>query len=313
MFNPLHRMLLATALLPATALAAPPPGPDIRTEDATRFYAMYDAAGGKPSVTQLQQYLDDGTPGLAEFVTLRRVTAQRIAERIAADPAMYDKARQCLDELPAVRKRLVQVFVNLQRLYPDARFPPVTIAVGRGRPVGLTSPSGVLIGLEALCAADFMNPNAQDRFVQTARVDFEPNDPDNNVLRMSLVEGIAELVTELVSGEVGNGRHAQWTRGKEARIESAFALDLDSTNLTPWLYNYQPGSDEPYDLGYWVGYRIAKAYYLKADDKRAALRRLLLQDDPKAILEESGWAPGMWMPAKAPAPVDVPLFLHGSS
>lgn len=313
MFNRLQWTLLALVLLPAATLAAAQPGPDIRIEDATRFYAMYDAADGKPSVAQLQQYLDGGTPGLAEFVTLRRVTAQRIADRIATDPAMYDKARHCLDELPLVRKRLVQVFANLQRLYPDARFPPVTIAVGRGRPVGLTSPSGVLIGLEALCAADFMNPNAQDRFVyviaheyihiqQTARTDFEPGDPAGNVLRMSLVEGIAEFVTELVSGEVANGRHAQWTRGREAHIESAFALDMDSTNLKPWVYNYQPGSDEPYDLGYWVGYRIAKAYYLKADDKRAAVRRLLLQDDPKAILEESGWVPGMWMPAKAPAP-----------
>lgn len=313
MFNSLQRMLLGIALLPSAPLAAAPQGPDIRIDDTTRFYALYDSAKGKPTVAQLQQYLEGGTPGLAEFATLRRVTAQRIADQIAAEPAMYANARQCLAELPVVRERLVQVFANLQQLYPQARFPPVTIAVGRGRPVGLISPGGVIIGLEALCAAEFMNPNAQDRFVhvitheyihlqQTASTDFTSDDPDATVLRVSLLEGIAEFVTELVSGNVGNGRHAQWTRGREARIESAFALDMDSTNLKPWLYNYQPGSSEPYDLGYWVGYRIAKAYYQQASDKRAAVRELLQQDDPKGILEASGWAPGMWLPAKAEAP-----------
>lgn len=312
MFTPLQRIVFAMALLPTVALAAAQ-GPDIRTDDAIRFYAIYDAAKGKPSVAQLQHYLDGGTPGLGELASLRRVTAQRIADQIAADPAMYAKARQCLSELPAVRARLVQVFATLQRLYPQARFPPVTIAVGRGKPVGLTSPGGVIIGLEALCAADFMNPNAQDRFVhvitheyihiqQTASTDFAPDDPAATVLRLSLVEGIAEFVTELVSGNVGNGRHAQWTRGREAHIENAFALDMDSTNLTPWVFNYQPGSNEPYDLGYWVGYRIAKAYYVQASDKHIAVRELLQQEDPKAIVEASGWAPGMWLPAKVELP-----------
>ncbi|KAG0933397.1 hypothetical protein G6F31_016323 [Rhizopus arrhizus] len=154
-----------------------------------------------------------------------------------------------------------------------------------------------------------MNPNVQDRFVhviaheyvhvqQTGLTDFEPGDPHATVLRVSLGEGIAEFITELISGNVGNGRHAAWTRGREVHIESAFALDLDSTDLSPWLYNYTPGSQEPYDLGYWVGYRIAKAYYLQARDKRDAVRALIQQDNPKAILAASGWTPGMWMPAK---------------
>ncbi len=96
-----------------------------------------------------------------------------------------------------MKQRLTQVFSNLQVIYPQAAFPPVTIAVGRGRPVGLTSKSGVIIGLEALCAADFMNPNVQDRFVhviaheyvhiqQTGLTDFEPGDPHATVLRVSL-------------------------------------------------------------------------------------------------------------------------------
>ena len=304
------RCLLALAVAGASAVAvAAPAGPEILTSDASRFYALYDASGGRPSVDQLEQYLAQGTPSLAAFARLRRVSAERIAGAMAREPALYANGRTCLAELPAVRQRLVQVFANLRAIYPQARFPPVAIAVGRGRPVGLTHAGGVIIGLEALCAADFMNPNVQDRFVhviaheyvhlqQTTLTDFEPGDPRATVLRVSLAEGIAEFIAELVSGNVGNGRHAAWTHGREVHIESAFALDVDSTDLSPWLYNYKPGSQEPYDLGYWVGYRIAKAYYLKAKDKRSAIRGLIQQNDAKAILAQSGWTPGMWMPAK---------------
>lgn len=242
------RGLLALACAGAVGVAAAAPaGPQILTEDVGRFYAIYDSAEGKPSVAQLRGYMAEGSTGLAELAKARRVTAERIAEAIANQPALYAQGRNCLAELPAVKQRLVQVFANLQAIYPQTTFPPVTIAVGRGRPVGLTSKSGVIIGLEALCAADFMNANVQDRFVhviaheyvhiqQTGLIDVEPGDPRATVLRISLGEGIAEFITELISGNVGNGRHAAWTRGREVHIESAFALDLDSTDLSPWLY-----------------------------------------------------------------------------
>jgi hypothetical protein len=39
---------------------------------------------------------------------------------------------------------------KLGRLYPEARFPPVTIAVGRGKPVGIGSAAtGLQIGIES--------------------------------------------------------------------------------------------------------------------------------------------------------------------
>ncbi|MEG0185951.1 MAG: DUF2268 domain-containing putative Zn-dependent protease [Stenotrophomonas sp.] len=304
------RCLLALAIGGALGTAhAAGPGPEILSTDATRFYALYETTAGRPSVAQLEQYLAEGTPSLREFARLRRVTAPRIAEAMLRDPSMYANGRTCLAELPAVRQRLVQVFANLQAIYPQAKFPPVAIVVGRSKPIGMTYPKGVVIGLEALCAAEFMNANAQDRFVhviaheyvhiqQSGVSEYTPGDPQATVLRESLGEGIAEFIAELVSGNVGNGRHAAWTRGREVHIESAFALELDSTDLKPWLYNYTPGSQEPYDLGYWVGYRIAKAYYLQAKDKREAVRALIEQDNPKTILEASGWTPGMWMPAK---------------
>jgi hypothetical protein len=300
------RALILAAICSAWSAAAATP--EIRTGDVTRFYALYDATGGRPSVAQLDAYLAEGSPSLREFAQLRRVTGERIAAQIEAHPAMYENARQCLDVLPAVERRLTDALAKLSNLYPAADYPPVAIVVGRGRPVGIVNPSGATIGLEALCAADFMNPDPEDRFVHViaheyvhtqqpmAREPLEPGDARATVLRMSLLEGAAEFVSELVSGGVGNARHVEWTRGRERQIESDFLADAHGTDLGPWMFNYRPGSDAPYDLGYWVGYRIVKAYYTQAEDKRAALGRIIDMDDPEAFLRESGWQPGMALP-----------------
>ena len=103
-----------------------PPGPQILTTDASRFYALYDSTGGKPSVAQLAGYLAEGSPGLSELAKARRVTPERMAEAIASQPGVYAQGRSYLAELPAVKQRLVQVFGNLQAIYPQSAFPPVT-------------------------------------------------------------------------------------------------------------------------------------------------------------------------------------------
>lgn len=297
--------LLGAALLSACLpFAAHAVEPEIRTDDVERFYALYNAADGHPSVAQLDEYLAQGSPSLKEFAQLRRVTGERIAAQIASDPAMYQNARQCLALLPKVKQRVATALRKLGELYPQAKFPPVAIVVGRGKPVGITNPSGVTVGLEALCAADFMNPDPEDRFVRViaheyahiqqpiASQDLPEGDPRANVLVMSLTEGGAEFVAELIAGGVANPGLAGRVRGQEKAVGEAFLREQDSPDFSQWMYNYRKGSDAPYDQGYWVGYRIARAYYRRADDKRAALAEILLMPDPKAFLAKSGWTPG---------------------
>lgn len=84
------------------------------------------------------------------------------------------------------------------------------------------------------------------------------------------------------------------TKGREQEIESAFVPDVDKHDISKWLYNST--MEQPSDLGYWVGYRIVKAYYLRAADKKAAVREILQMRDPKAFLAKSGWTPGMALP-----------------
>ena len=66
---------------------------------------------------------------------------------------------------------------------------------------------------------------------------------------------------------------------------------MDKTDLSDWLFNGTV--EKPGDLGYWVGYRVAKSYYQRATDKKQALREIIEMTDAKAFLARSGWHPGI--------------------
>lgn len=277
--------------------------PAIHIEDTTLFYQVYDAASGHPTAGQLQHdYIDKGTDGLRRFLDQRHTTAARIEKAISDQPQIYVGARKCLAALPNVRIRVSAALAKLGRLYPAAKFPPITIAVGRGKPVAIADETGVMIGLEALCGVTWMNPNIENRFtyviaheymhVQQALASpafYGKEKP--TVLEESLIEGAAEFMGKLTSGGASYEYFPAMTKGREKQIETAFAADEDDTNLSKWLYN---GTiDKPNDLGYWVGSRIVKSYYDHAANKRAAIRDIIEMKDAHAFLAKSGWQPGM--------------------
>lgn len=274
--------------------------PVVSTSDVERFYAIYEAADGKPTADQLQRdYLDQGTDGLKHFASIRKITGERIAKAIVDRPEIYVRARECVAVLPAAKTRVGSALNRFSELYSGARFPPVTISIGRGRPVAVAGPNdGINIGLEALCATTFINPDVEDRLVRVMVHEFihvqqDPalTDKENaTVLDVSLVEGSAEFVTELLTGDVAYAYMADLVKGQELEIETRFQADMASTDLSKWLYNSTPSN--PQDLGYWVGYRIAKAYYSNAKDKRQALEEIITMSDARAILAGSGWKPG---------------------
>lgn len=293
---------IACIAIAATAQNATTRGaaPEVHTEDVDRFYKIYDAAGGHPTAEQLQRdYIDAGSEGLHNLAKLRNVTGARIADTLSKHPEVYSSARRCLKVLPRVRKRVDAALRTLVRLYPQARTPPVTIAVSRGKPVGVGSPvTGLQIGLEALCGAEWMNPNVEDRFVHVIAHEYAHvqqvaalvDDEHPTVLERSLIEGAAEFTAELTSGKTGYSHFGPLTKGREKEIETAFAADVDKTELSRWVDNST--MEKGNDLGYWVGYRIVKAYYRHAADKQQALREILELTDPKAFLAKSGWRPG---------------------
>jgi hypothetical protein len=274
---------------------------EIQTEDVTRFYALYEAAGGAPTAEQIQRdYLDVGSAGLRRLTQARNVNADNIARAVATTPELYTNARECLAALPRIRARLERTFDNLLEIYPEASRPPVTILVSRGRPVAIAGPdTGVQVALEALCsdfAAKYLGADIDDRFVNLVAHEYvhvqQPPERENpTVLERAIEEGIAEFVGERIAGGVSNVAVHDSAGGREAEIERRFALGIDQTDLSAWFDNTT--TDDVGQLGYWVGYRIARAYYQNTADKRVAVREMMHVTDAHAFLMRSGWRPGI--------------------
>lgn len=292
----------AWIMVAVSAPASTPHPVEVRTSDVAAFYRLYDAADGKPSGNTLQQdYINKGTNGVRQFVPYRIISGEVLAKEVSSEEAVYRQARSCKEVLPAVKAKLQGAFRRLAVLDPRATFPPVTILIGRNNSGGTTGKSGVLIGLEVVCRSSWLQSDLTDRLyhliaheyghVQQSP-DLDEDSENTTVLKQSLIEGVAELVGQLTSGQVSNVHLQTWTAGRAKEIDQRFLADADKKDISAWLYNGVGTPDKPGDLGYWVGYRIAKAYYDKAVNKRAALRTLLDLKDPTMVLNDSGWQPG---------------------
>ena len=106
-----------------------------------------------------------------------------------------------------------------------------------------------------------------------------------------MLEGVAEFVAELISGKVAYSHLPALVAGREHDIESRFLRERSLRQHSGWIGG--GSTEQPGELGYWVGYRIAKAYYRHSEDKSKAIREILEMRDAEGFLARSGWYPGI--------------------
>lgn len=319
------RPIAALALLTAAATpsdrpsAADPLTATVHTEDADRFAELFTANAGRLTAVQLQHdYLDPAGPGVRVFTPNRIVSAQKLADKIAANPDRYAQAiKTCLPAAKAATADLRAIYLGLHGALPEAKLPQVYVVFGAGNSGGTAGPGAQVLGLEVLCR---MSPTPA-RFRQTLRQFFAhetvhsfqqdagmtmERDP---LLSAILVEGAADFIARLVTGEEPDAARAAWALPRERELWARMKADIDLTRnvsnakgpaegspaavaYTRWVGNYSsPPKGWPPELGYWMGMRIWERYYDKAPDKHAALRAMLAVRDPRKILAAGALTP----------------------
>lgn len=288
-------------------------------DDIRRFWHAWDAGGRYGNAEPFQtRYLDSATPGLISFMRTRSVTAVSIANIVESYPAYYAALRPVSSSITLSDPVFAEVRANyarIQQLYPASFFPPVTLALGRFTTSGATGAAGMVIGME-FYGADAHAPLGElDPFARANQVslreDFPPlvahehahilqfaagnpgMDDGATLLARALSEGGADLVGELASGRASYRRKYDAWLPREQEFWTVFAREMHGTDISRWLYNQGNSTVAwPGDLGYFMGYRICAAYYAQASNKAVALRELIAQRDPDAILRISGYAGG---------------------
>ncbi len=293
---------------------ADPAAAEIFTSDIANFWRAYDAGGNDGAAVPFQRdYLAPGSPGLDEFAALREVTATSLAQMVRSYPRYFADVRETMLGLTTggLDARLRQDYARMKAIYPEAVFPRVTFLVGRFSTVGTTGETGLLIGAEFF-ARDADTPVDELGDFQRANVHGADSLPhvvahelvhiqqfragsrlhEGTLLGQSLREGSADFVGELVSGGNVNGWIHAWALPREAEVWADFRDEMNGRDVSRWLYNQGDATpDRPGDLGYFVGYRIAKAYYDRQADKVAAVRAIVGVRDAAAFLEASGYDP----------------------
>jgi uncharacterized protein YjaZ len=259
----------------------------IYTTDVANFIRIFSSVDSINRINAFQSdYLDKGSEGLRDYATLRFDSAVGLVERVYGAPNFYKKLIVTLTntDFKTLSKGLKAPINKFISLYADATVPNIYLLVGGIGNGSTPGKTGLLIGLDSylLCFEDRSKFVGLDAAVAHELIHFNQSylNKDsliaNNLLAQVIKEGSADFLGELISGSVEhcNLKMYQWGEAHLKQLWSELTVDIqDSTKIDKWLYNDQP--DRPRSLGYFMGYKITKAYYDKAKNKQKAIQEIL--------------------------------------
>ncbi len=252
------------------------------TSDHDHFWEAFDrvgAAEGNP----FEEYLNGASVGLKPFVEY--LGAEALLQAVQTRQADYLKSRYVLMGLEAQRKRVRASYAAMKYWYPKATFPPVYFIVGRFTSGGTASENGLIVGTELMDDLDGLVG-----LIAHELIHYQQQLPGKNtLLEKSIMEGSADFIGELISGEHINPVPFHYGEENEGRLCREFVSVMMTESYTDWLYGTSGKDDRPNDLGYWIGYKITEAFFEKQNDKKAAIYQILNFNDPLDFLKQSGY------------------------
>lgn len=301
-------MLWLTFVLSAPVLPAQNRDPlNVRfhTSDVLNFWEAFDQAGpgADPAVFQ-KLYIDRGSDGLKGFMRNRIVSAAHLAKVVTKARPYYESARESTLQVAAFETQMRESFVKFAALYPEARFPDVYFVIGALSSGGTTSKDVIIIGTEMYGrTTDSVLANLSP-WLQTVikpvdeipvivaheLIHVQQRYDGGSLLQASLKEGSADFLGQLISGRHINEHVHAWADPREQVLWIEFQRDMNKKEYTGWMYSGTPG--RPNDLGYWMGYKISKAFYDNSADKTLAIKQIIQIKDASGFLKKSGYGSG---------------------
>ena len=276
-----------------------PGNPDsatFHTEDIALFWKVFDATAPKFDAKVFQtNYLDAGSAGLKGFINMRIESGSNLSKTIKKNLDYYTAVRESTLSIDTRTEKLRQYFFKLKELYPAAVFTDVYFVIGAKNTGGTTFKGGLIIGAEmfgketetfkpriALDHIELIVVHELIHYQQTYA-------SSNTLLAQSIREGTADFICELVTGSHPYTAQHEYGNSHEQALWTEFSQKMNSKDWTPWLY-YTKDTSLPKDMGYWMGYKIVKAYYDKADNKSQAIHDILNITDFNDFLAKSGYS-----------------------
>lgn len=269
---------------------------DIVTKDVLHFWEAVDSLKENCDTTQIFQRLviDRATEEFKIFIRQGKMTAKDYAYYYRQYPNFYRTLRSRTLELIKDENAIRQIVSNFKKIYPNFVDASICISIGNFTTGGTTSiiqedilshSRFVYIGLEfhGLDSSTIINelPASTQDYVsrsnfyrtiihelvhiqqQTHGNKIAKNYFGNNLSLSAIIlrEGIPDFIAKLVYPFGNNGNHYNYGIQNEEKLKAKLRNEIYGTNYTYWIYNTNVVSDQPRDLGYFMGSRIAGSYF----------------------------------------------------
>lgn len=266
---------------------------DLVQRDTANAYKIYK-----------QQYVNKGSNAFLDYYVSKIYSLNSFTIVHKEKKKFYSSIRPNTLQALKYKSDYVKSFVALKGLYPQASFPNVYFVIGKLNSAGTSTSNGLILGIDQMCRTNTTDVSefkptqlhylaGFDNLPYTVAhelIHFQQNDmaSDTTLLREAILEGMADFIGELISGKGANSRLAVLAKGHERKIWEDFKKDMYFNRKRDWIANGdQETPEKPADLGYWVGYRICKAYYEEQKDKKQAIYDMLHVQDYRKFLELS--------------------------
>jgi hypothetical protein len=258
------------------------------TSDIPNFWLAFDSV--QISTTNpFNYYLNRGSQGLQDFIPHRILSADSLNKMVVRRKSEYESKRNIEALIREEEKKVIPYFYKLKKLYPKARFAPVYFVFGRFNSGGTSQPSGLIIGAEMLNDLKGL-PN----LVNHESIHFQQTFPkrETTLLEQSILEGSATFIAALITNSKEDAGAKKYMELHKDKLFVEFVAKMNETETQDWLYGTSKKDDRPNDLGYWMGYKIAEAYYTQQRNKRKAIDQILNIKDYKSFVKASGFLDG---------------------
>ncbi|MBD0258742.1 MAG: hypothetical protein ICV83_23745 [Cytophagales bacterium] len=283
----------------------------VRTEPLETFWPYFDQALADTlrARDRFKAYILKGSPAVRDYYVARYLNTNRMYDRmVRKSPDYYRYLKTYLngDSLRQAREQTARMMTRFAGLYREAVFPDVNIMPGILNSGGTATEVGLFIGGDMFGKSEGMPTQGFDEW-NKSRINrlgglpliivhelmhfqqhYRDYDHANKVLGQVISEGVCDFLAELCSGETLRDDKVRYLEQPANRdfILAEFKKEMFTENTSNWLYN---GSikDRPVDIGYTLGYKIAKSYYERSADKQTAIYNLLNADSFATLVRES--------------------------
>lgn len=311
-------IIISVQVIAQNNLAVPPKNIVLSTADLDNFWQLIEALPGAKSKEDslallATHYLDKASPCLKEILTMeQQQNGKNIQKEYLAllnqYPRYFSSLKKNIKSIEQQKEKIHKAYEKLMNLYSTQNFPPVYLAFGIFNTGSTTKDCGLYIGAEMhlltkqtdlseftsntwwLNDFDVQLEYLADVVVHEQIHSLQHLKLPRTLLDQAITEGGADFITKLITGKTAGLDEKAHEYGNKYlhQLWEEFAKDMYKEDIysSKWFFN--PTQIElPMNMGYFLGYKVAEAYYNNSSDKRRAVTEIIETTDSKFFLERS--------------------------